>query len=320
MLVDKTGTVTLGLPEVEQIIPADGRAADDVLRLAASLDQMSAHSLATSLVREARRRGLMLEMPELIQEGVGQGISGLVAGLPVLVGSVAFARRSGVRGIDAAAPVPADSGRARIVVAVDGRLAGTVVMADHLREGAAQAITDLRRAGIRHIAIVSGDSAAVTEQIGGRLGVDAVYSQQTPQDKLAVCAALQSDPRLRAVAMVGDGINDAPALAAADVGIALGTGGGTAAAEAADVVIVDARLDRVAEAVRIGRRSMAIARQSVLVGIGLSVLGMAVAASGHLTPVQGALGQEAIDVSVILNALRALRAPGDDAAPAPVHD
>jgi P-type E1-E2 ATPase len=193
-------------------------------------------------------------------------------------------------------------------------------MADHLREGAAQAITDLRRAGIRHIAIVSGDSVAVTEQIGGRLGVDAVYSQQTPQDKLAVCAALQSDPRLRAVAMVGDGINDAPALAAADVGIALGTGGGTAAAEAADVVIVDARLDRVAEAVRIGRRSMAIARQSVLVGIGLSVLGMAVAASGHLTPVQGALGQEAIDVSVILNALRALRAPGDDAAPAPVHD
>jgi P-type E1-E2 ATPase len=195
------------------------------------------------------------------------------------------------------------------LVAVDGDAAGIIVMADKLRADAASLIADMHRIGVAHVAIASGDGAAVTERVGRELGVDAVYADLSPADKLALCTRLRSQPGLGPVAMVGDGINDAPALAAADVGIALGTGGGTAAAETADVVIVDDRIGRVVEALRIGRRSMAIARQSVLAGVGLSMVGMAAAARGYLPPVAGALTQEGIDVAVILNALRALHIP-----------
>ena len=217
-------------------------------------------------------------------------------------------------GLARAATTTADEHqRARILVAVDGEAAGIVVMADRLRSDTVSLVADLHRIGVQHVAIASGDDPEVTERIGRELGVDAVYAGLSPGDKLELCKSLRSQPGLGPVAMVGDGINDAPALAAADVGIALGTGGGTAAAETADVVIVDDRIGRVVEALRIGLRSMAIARQSVLAGIGLSMVGMAAAALGYLPPVAGALTQEAIDVAVILNALRALHIP----SPAP---
>jgi heavy metal translocating P-type ATPase len=313
VILDKTGTLTLGAPRVERVIPLDGVDPDEILRLAASVDQLSAHTLAASLVAAARGRGLTLELPADAAEGVGSGITGRVGGRRVLVGSPDFAHREGVApgGLAAAADLDATrpAGTTRVLVAVDGVAAGVVVMTDHLRADAASLIGELHAAGVRHVAIASGDGVEVTERIGRDLGVDAVYAGQTPADKLEVCSRLRADPDLRPVAMVGDGINDAPALAAADVGIALGTGGGTAAAETADVVIVDDRIGRVAEAVRIGRRSMSIARESVLAGIGLSMAGMAVAATGHLPPVAGAITQEVIDVAVILNALRALRLP-----------
>jgi heavy metal translocating P-type ATPase len=312
VILDKTGTLTLGAPQVERVIPVDGIAPDEILRLAASVDQLSAHTLARSLVVAARERSLALELPADTTEGVGEGIAGWVGERRVLVGSAAFAARAGVdqAGLARAAEATADRlGRAQILVAVDGAAAGVVVMADRLRSDAATLIGDLHRAGIRHAAIASGDAAQATEHIGRELGIDAVYAGLSPAAKLALCTRLRSEPGRGAVAMVGDGINDAPALAAADVGIALGTGGGTAAAETADVVIVDDRIGRVVDALRIGRHSMAIARQSVLAGIGLSIAGMAAAALGYLPPVQGALMQEAIDVAVILNALRALRIP-----------
>ena len=164
-----------------------------------------------------------------------------------------------------------------------------------------------RAAGIRHIAIVTGDKAVVADRIGSRLGVDRVYSEQTPEQKVEVVRALQAQPQLRNVVMVGDGVNDAPALALADIGIAMGTIGATVSSDTADAVILVDRVDRVADAVTIGRRALAIARQSVLIGIGASLVAMGFAALGYLSPVAGALVQEAIDVGVILNALRALR-------------
>jgi P-type E1-E2 ATPase len=193
-------------------------------------------------------------------------------------------------------------------VGVDGRLTAVLVMGDRLREDAGDLVTGLRETGIRHVALVTGDRESIAEDVGRRVGVDRVYGEQSPEDKLEVVRSLQTSPELRPVVMVGDGINDAPALALADVGIAMGAAGATVSSETADAVIVVDRVERVAEALRIGRRSLGIARQSVLVGIALSLVAMGFAAFGFIAPVAGALLQEVIDVAVILNALRALRA------------
>lgn len=179
-------------------------------------------------------------------------------------------------------------------------------MADHLRPDAKELVEDLREAGIRHVAMATGDRANVADGIGRTVGVDRVYAEQSPQEKLELVRSIQQDAELRPVVMVGDGVNDAPALALADVGIAMGTAGATVASETADAVILVDRIDRVADAVRIGQRSLSIARQSVLAGIGLSLIAMCFAAFGFIPPVYGALLQEGIDVAVILNALRAL--------------
>jgi len=156
--------------------------------------------------------------------------------------------------------------------------------------------------------VVTGDRAAVAEEVGRQIGADRVYAEQSPEGKLDVVRALREQRELTPVVMVGDGVNDAPALALADVGIAMGAAGATVASETADAVIMRDRIDRVVEAIQIGRRSRAIARQSMIAGIGLSLVAMAFAAAGVITPVVGALLQEAIDVAVIANALRALRA------------
>jgi P-type E1-E2 ATPase len=160
---------------------------------------------------------------------------------------------------------------------------------------------------VRHVAMVTGDRESVADEIGRRLGVDRVYAERSPEEKLEIVRSMRDRADLRKVAMVGDGVNDAPALALADVGIAMGLAGATVASETADAVIVVDRVDRVADAVRIGRRSLHIAKQSVLLGMGLSIAAMGFAAFGLIAPVFGALLQEGIDVAVILNALRALR-------------
>ncbi len=185
--------------------------------------------------------------------------------------------------------------------------AGALVLGDRLREDAHELVPALRAAGIRHVALATGDRASVAGEIGRELGVDRVYSEQSPKQKLKLVRALRAQPEIRPVVMVGDGVNDAPALALADVGIAIASAGATILSETADAVIVVDRIARVADAVRIGRRSLAIARQSVLAGIGLSLVAMAFAAAGAIPPVTGALLQEGIDLAVILNALRALR-------------
>ena len=310
VLLDKTGTLTLGTPEVDEVVTSDGRDSDELLRLAASIDQLSAHVLAEALVHHAQSRGLALALPADVVEDPGQGVEGRVDGHRVAVGSAAFL---GARGypVGGATSVLAggerEDGRARILVGVDGRVAGTILMADHLRDGAERTVAELRAAGANHVALVSGDRAGVAEAIGRRVGVDRIYAEQSPEQKLEVVRTLRDDPASAPVVMVGDGVNDAPALALADVGIAMGTAGATASSETADVVIMADRIDRVSAALRIGRRSLTIARQSVIAGMGMSIAAMGFAAAGHLTPVAGALLQEGIDVAVILNALRALR-------------
>ena len=303
VLLDKTGTVTLGRPELDRVVTVDGLSPDDALRLAASLDRLSSHPLAKALVAAAEQRDLALTIPEDVEESIGSGVLGTVEGHRVLVGSSDWLRR---HGIEPRIPPDTDHGAAKVLIAVDERLAGIALIGDRLRDDSADLVHKLHDVGVRYVALITGDKLSVATAVGERLGVDRVYADQTPEQKLEVVRALREQPELQRVVMVGDGINDAPALAIADVGIAMGSAGATVSSETADAVVLIDRVDRVAEAIKIGRRALYIARQSVLVGLGLSVLAMGVAAAGYLPPVEGALLQEAIDVGVILNALRAL--------------
>jgi heavy metal translocating P-type ATPase len=305
VLLDKTGTLTLGAPAVERVDAFDGVRPEELLRLVASLEQLSAHPLAEALVHDAQRRGLSLTLPTAVTEEPGGGIAGQVAGHAVAAGSERWLRARGVA--RPARRLDLQPGRAIVSVALDGTAAGAIVMGDRVRADARATVSELRAAGVEHVAILTGDRREIAEQVGRELGVDRVYPELSPEEKLETVRTLRRHPGLSPVAMVGDGVNDAPALAFADVGIAMGAAGATVSSETADAVIVVDRIDRVAAAVRIGRRSLAIARQSVLVGIGLSVVAMAFAAAGLIVPIAGALLQEAIDVAVILNALRALR-------------
>ena len=310
VLFDKTGTLTVGTPEVREIVTSGGLDERELLRLAASLDQMSAHVLGEALVAAAQEAELELMMPGHVQEEPGQGIAGSVDGHHVLVGSRAFMHHGAVpqREIESAARATSrGSGEAHVAVAVDGRIAGVIVMADELRPDARGVIERLRAEGIRHVAMASGDRRSVAERVGRELGLDRVYAELSPEEKLEIVRRIRADQHLRKVVMVGDGVNDAPALALADVGIAMGAAGATVSAETADAVITVDHIDRVADAVHAGRRSLHIARQSVLAGMGMSLVAMIVAAFGFLPPIAGALLQEGIDLAVILNALRALR-------------
>lgn len=310
VLFDKTGTLTVGTPEVRDIVALNGDAPGELLRLAASVDRLSAHVLGEALVQDAREAGVTLAAATDVHEQPGQGIVATVDGRRVAVGSTAFLRAQGYAPAELSAAVMATghgSGEARVLVGIDGRPAGVIVLADELRPEARTIVARLRAEGIRHVAVASGDRASVAQRIGRELGVDQVYAEQSPEEKLAVVRALREDPALAPVIMVGDGVNDAPALAVADLGIAMGAAGGTVASETADVVITVDRIDRVVDAVHAGRRALAIARQSVLVGMGMSLVAMVFAAAGLLAPVAGAVLQEVIDLAVILNALRALR-------------
>jgi heavy metal translocating P-type ATPase len=305
LLLDKTGTLTAGAPRLREVKSFSRHETAELLRLAASLDQASPHPLAAAITTAARQRGLVLSLPTEVQEQHGAGICGRVDGHAVALGNAEWA--AGGLELPAAARTlrrrGALDGASCVFAAVDEQLAGALILEDPLRPDAARVVRELRRTGIRRVVMVSGDHAEVAESIGVAVGVDQVLSDREPADKVDAVAAAREDG---VTVMVGDGVNDAPALAAADVGVAMGARGATASSESADVVLTVDRLDRLAEAMRIARRSRAIALQSVLAGMGLSLVAMLVAAGGWLVPVLGAVIQEAIDVAVILNALRAL--------------
>jgi heavy metal translocating P-type ATPase len=309
VLFDKTGTLTIGRPAVEHVVPFDGVPGDELLRLAASVEQLSGHALAEGIVHDAAARGLALAPPDGAREDPGNGIEATVEGRRVGVGGERWLRSHGFAPVEApGAPLDgAAPGRALVHVGVDGAIVGVLVMADRLRPDAAPLVRHLREAGVRQVAMVTGDREEVAEAIAEQVGLDRVYAEQDPEGKLEVVRAVRARPELRPVVMVGDGVNDAPALALADVGVAMAGESATVSSETADAVITVDRIDRVAAAVRIGRHTMRIARQSVIAGMALSVAAMGFAAAGFLPPVAGALLQEGIDVAVILNALRALR-------------
>ncbi|GGJ09711.1 heavy metal translocating P-type ATPase [Neoroseomonas lacus] len=309
LLLDKTGTLTVGHARLAAILPAGDIAEEELLRLAASLDQASGHVLAQALVEAATARGLSLSTPIAMQEAPGEGIAGLVDDHQVAIGSAGFVAAA-VGGPTPAAPADQPAGAALVFIGVDGAAGGVLVFEDPIRPDAPAMLADMRRAGIRRVVLLSGDAEAPAQAVGRALALDGVVACCTPEGKVAV---VRAEGRAGPVMMIGDGVNDAPALAAAAIGIAMGARGAAASSEAADAVVLVDRLDLLARAMRIARRTLHIARQSVAVGIGLSALGMAAAAAGYLTPVQGALLQEAIDVAVILNALRALREDADGA-------
>jgi heavy metal translocating P-type ATPase len=313
LFIDKTGTLTVGKPEIRDVHRFDGLPAGRLVQLAASLDQASAHVLAEALVADARRQH-ELALPEAVREDPGQGIVGRVQGQEVALGRLEWLKdQIGVNVPEATQASIRDGrelGEARIYVAVDGRLAGVLVLADRIRSDSAEMLAAIEAAGIERVCLITGDDPEVTGQVAALAGIDDYVADCTPEAKLELVREEQATGN-GPVVMVGDGVNDAPALALADVGIAMGARGATAASESADAVLTVDRVDRVADAIRIGRRSLRIARQSVLAGMALSMVAMGFAAFGFIAPVAGALLQEAIDLGVILNALRAL-APGKD--------
>ncbi len=305
LVFDKTGTLTSGSPRVTSAETFGATSSDGLLRLAASLDQVSLHVFAGGIVAAATARRLDLELPTDAREIAGKGIEGMVGGHRVALGQARWLA-AGKQLPDAAARLRrrlAVKGAAAVFVAIDGEIAGALVMEDPVRIDSPEVLRTLRLAGIARIVLLSGDRPEVAHAVGRSLGVDAVLSEHTPEQKVQ---AVLNERAGGVTVMVGDGVNDAPALAAADVGIAMGARGATASSEAADAVIVVDRLDRVGEAVLIARRARYIAVQSVMAGMALSGFGMVLATFGMLPPVAGAFFQEAIDVAVIINALRAL--------------
>ncbi len=298
VVFDKTGTLTIGRPEVSEVLPQAHWSRGEVLRLAASVEERSGHLLARSVVSAAADGGLPLHAATQIHESPGQGLRGVVNGHVVQVGARSYVspeqngKRDDVAGL-------------RAWVSVDGVVAGSIEFADQLRPGIVPLLAVLDRLGLRRQMILSGDSAAHTKAIAADVGIREARGDLLPGGKVDAVRALVAEGAR--VLMVGDGTNDAPALSAATVGMALAGHGGGITAEAADAVVLADDLGKVADAVRIGQRTMYVARQSIYVGLGLSGLAMVVAAFGYIPPVTGAILQEAIDVGVILNALRTSR-------------
>ena len=306
LIIDKTGTLTQGQARIVSVNAISDQPAEELLRLAASLDQASKHIVAQTIVDAARDKGLELAIPHDIIETPGEGIEGVVDGHHVIVGGLRFATgklaETSLSQLRALRP----PGSVAVAVGVDERLVGLLILADRLRAGTEALLRDLKSLGVARIVLATGDRRDVAETVAKGLPIDAVRSELSPEQKtLVVLSERKNGP----VMMIGDGVNDAPALAAADLGVAMGARGAAASAEVADVVLLVDELDRVLPAIKIACRSRFIALESVYAGLGLSIAGMIAAALGLITPVQGAIFQEVIDVAVILNALRALRGP-----------
>lgn len=305
VILDKTGTITFGRPRVSQVVPLDSLEESEVLRLAAGVEQFSGHLLARTLVEEAVHRKLRVPPAASVSEAPGRGVEGMVDERHVLVGAQSFIleRVPGARaGLDA---VHAGDGRAalRAYVTVNDRLAGIVEYADMIRPGMKDMIGRLDEIGVKHTLLLSGDRTANVDDAAKSLGIESARGDLLPEDKVDAVCELMS--RGESVLMVGDGTNDAPALSAATVGVALASHGRGIATVSAGAILLADEPQRIVDAILISRRTMRIARQSIFVGLGLSSVGMVAAAAGFIPPVAGALIQEGIDLAVILNALRA---------------
>jgi heavy metal translocating P-type ATPase len=298
---DKTGTLTCGRPALAEVRTVGNIGEDRLLQLAASAEQYSAHVLAFSVIDAAQARGLQLLGADGANEHATQGVHAVFHGVEVTLGKRSFVAETAVDVVE----TPLASGQLAVYVGLDRHFAGTLIMSDPLRGEAPRTLAELRALGVRQTLMLTGDAWPTAEHIAAEAGLEDVRAECLPADKVEAIRSLPSRP----VIMVGDGVNDAPVLAAADVGIAMGARGSTAAGESADVVIIPDDLAKVAHAVRIGRRTVRVALESIWIGMALSVGLMVAAALGYVPAVAGALSQEAVDLVTILNALRALR-PG----------
>jgi heavy metal translocating P-type ATPase len=303
VVFDKTGTLTTGTPVVERVVAGNGFSEDELLRLGGGLEQHSGHPMAKAVVAAAQVRVGRLPQPEAVVEAAGHGVAGQVDRHAVAVGSLSYAEHQRLVPSDevlrarAAAP-----DQATAVIGIDGRTAGLVVFTDPLRRGVRELMHRLGALGVRETVILSGDDAPTVAAIARETGIATVRANLLPERKVAELRSVME--RHRVVTMVGDGVNDAPALATATVGIAMGVRGAAVSAETADVVLTTDEIGRVADAIAIGQRTLVIAKQSIWVGMGASGMLMVVAAFGFIPPTLGAVLQEVLDVAVILNALR----------------
>lgn len=307
-VLDKTGTMTSGEAGVVEIRTSGGIDPEEMLRLAASLDQASNHVSAEALVQSARERGMALSSPTDIVETPGSGVEGRINGRSLVVGGSDFVRSRCSSGNPYALGGDLPPGTAVVAVGIDGIVAGIILLSDQIRDDAHSTIDSFRAAGVTRFVLASGDHADAVRAAGLSLGVDEAIGDLLPAEKVDVVIA---ERRKASVMMIGDGVNDAPALAVADVGVAMGARGAAASSESADVVLLVDHLARLPAALLVAQRTRHIALQSVFAGLSLSLLAMVAAAFGYLPPVQGALLQEVIDVAVILNALRALSVPAE---------
>jgi heavy metal translocating P-type ATPase len=305
VLLDKTGTITLGEPQLTAVRTSNGLTSDEVLRLAASVELSSSHRMARTVVRAAQGRGLLLERASSFNEEAGHGVSATVAGQRIRLGSRGYVLPEATIDPEALASLEAGPALLRTYVAVEGKLAATLEYDEQLRDDARSMLAGLQRLGVHHTILLSGDRLANVRTMASRAGIEDVRADLLPGDKATIVEQLRQTGEV--VMMIGDGTNDAPALAAADVGVALAGHGGGVTAEAADVILLRDSLQSAADALVIGRDTTRIARQSIAIGLGLSGLAMVWAALGGIAPVAGAILQEAIDVAVIVNALRTTR-------------
>jgi heavy metal translocating P-type ATPase len=307
VIFDKTGTITSGQPEIETVVTFGGtHDPTELLRFAAGLELLSSHPLGAAVVRGAQASSVAVPRASEVAEIAGSGVEGVVAGHRVLVGSASLTRAR--LGIDPAADrissqLPADTrGRMVSYVGVDGALAGAILFADRIRPGVPEMIARLGEIGVGHVVMLTGDSAANAQEIAKIAHVPEYSSELGPQAKVEQVRSYRS--RYGSTVMVGDGVNDAAALAAASVGVAMGARGAGISAEAADVVLLVDDVTKVADGISLGQRMVGIARQGIVLGLGASIALMAIAASGFIAPAIGATLQEGIDVAVIVNALR----------------
>ena len=303
VVFDKTGTLTANRPEVVAVVSRDAALDENgMLRLAAAADRRSAHPLAKAVVDAATKRGIAVPEPEAFEQLQGRGVKATVEGRVVLVGNAAMLREAGV-GIETAVE---DGGRTPVHVAVDGQFAGVLLIADTLRPGAREALHGLRATGVKRIVMLTGDNAATAKVVATELDIDEVHADLMPEDKVAAIVELQRQGHR--VAMVGDGINDAPALAKADVGIAMGGGGTQAALEAADIALMTDDLGKIAAARAIARRAYRTVQENLFVGVGVvHVLGITAALMGWIGPIEAAIIHLGPDVLVFVNSVKLLK-------------
>ena len=306
VVFDKTGTLTYGTPTITEVRPEAGFSADELLTLAASAEQYSSHVLAASVIAAAHERGLELHTADSASEAATFGVEARFGAGVVRIGKLSFINE----GTADATATHLVGGELAMYIAVDDRFAGSIVASDRVRDIARQTVADLARLGVRENLMLTGDARGTAQHVASQAGIVHVRADCLPSDKVDAVRALTRRP----VIMVGDGVNDAPVLAVADVGIAMGAKGSTAASESADVVILLDDISRTVRAVRIGKDTVQVALQSIWLGIILSVVLMVVAAFGLIPATAGAISQEIVDLVTIVNALRAIGGRRDIAA------